>query len=300
MIGTTLVVWSMALLYLFCSETYAINNSTLIVVPGMSLQRNRTLTVLRNLEILYNHSTNMDCLIHHYSANQLSTTLRAKIESFGCRLQYFHESNHYADYLKSLLPFFLERGGDAYVMILLDDVELHPTFRLQGMLDIMLRNGLSVASPGVEHASMTSTTPYKHSSRSKQYRIPPLYKVGATVQSIEIFATIFTVPAWRCFWDLVEPRWNPAGWGYDLCFYNYCREHVSSLKMGVVYGMTAEHHKEFGRVQRNTSLSTGHAGNMMAAKHPGHQYDYWVHEMKAQRNITLVPVMKHSRGKKLV
>jgi hypothetical protein len=91
-------------------------------------------------------------------------------------------------------------------------IDLFSSFRLHRLLGVMRRNGLSVASPAIQHASMSSTTPYKYSARSKQFRMPPLYTIGATVKSIEIFATLFTLQAWSCFWDMVEPRWNAAGW----------------------------------------------------------------------------------------
>lgn len=78
--------------------------------------------------------------------------------------------------------------------------------------------------------------------------MPPLYSLGTTTRVIEVFATLFTAQAWACFWDLLEPQWNAAGWGYDLCLYHYCLPHIPGLAMGVVYTMTATHHTEFGRI----------------------------------------------------
>ena len=85
--------------------------------------------------------------------------------------------------------------------------------------------------------------------------------------------------------------------------------------MGVVYTMTARHHTEFGRIERSAlfgDLSTKvrvacHFSQLyhlicvacVVVKYPGIQYNFWVKEMQEKRNITLVPVMKNSRGKKL-
>jgi hypothetical protein len=107
-------------------------NNTLVVVPGMSSLSNRTNTVISNLELLYQyHPSDLHCLVHYYSYSPsfFPATIKTKLDSFGCTLQYFHESNHYADYMKSVLPSFVRHGQFQYVMILLDDVELQSNFR---------------------------------------------------------------------------------------------------------------------------------------------------------------------------
>jgi hypothetical protein len=84
--------------------------------------------------------------------------------------------------------------------------------RLRGLLDVMQRNNLSVISPAIIGATMSSTLPYRHSAHAKRLRMPPRYTLGATVQAIEVFATVFSAESWACFWDLLEPLWNAAGW----------------------------------------------------------------------------------------
>ena len=109
--------------------TNIIPEKTLLVVPGMSLTHaNRTKTVLQNMELLFKHDSNFHCLIHVYS-NSIPAAVKNKFSVYGCALQYFHESNHYADYLKTLVPSLLRHGEFHFVMILLDDVALQPTFR---------------------------------------------------------------------------------------------------------------------------------------------------------------------------
>lgn len=266
---------------------------TLVFVPGMSFHTNRSQIVLQNLELLQS-SSNFHCLIHYYTINPPPWEME-RLKGFGCSLTLFHQDNHYADYLKSLLPAMLKYSKFAYLMVLLDDVELGSKFRLEALLDIMRRNRLSVISPAIHGSTMLSTLPYKHTARAKQFRFPPQYTLGCTVQSIEIFATVFTKESWSCFWDLIEPRWNAAGWGYDLCFYNYCKSRVPDFSMGVVYTMTAVHHSELGRIQRPQNQNS----RSIASQHPGRQFDFWLKEMKRWRNISLIPVQKNSRGKKL-
>ena len=102
---------------------------TLVVVPGMSPQPNRTNTVLQNMALLREHDSDFHCLVHHYSARPMPRDVLHKFEAYGCSLEHFHESNQYADYLKTVLPSSLRFGQFGYVMILLDDVELQSTFR---------------------------------------------------------------------------------------------------------------------------------------------------------------------------
>lgn len=113
---------------LLCARGRHASDKTLVVVPGMSARPNRTNTVLLNMELLFKYDSDFHCLIHVYS-HMIPSAVLDKLDVYGCTLQYFHESNHYADYLKTLLPSLLRYGNFNYVMILLDDVELQPTFR---------------------------------------------------------------------------------------------------------------------------------------------------------------------------
>jgi hypothetical protein len=68
---------------------------------------------------------------------------------------------------------------------------------------------------------------------------------------------VFTLDAYECFWHQLEPQWNPKGWGYDLCLFDYCQQirNMTHFTMGVVQRMRAIHHKEYGRVEYNGSLT---------------------------------------------
>lgn len=114
----------------------------------------------------------------------------------------------------------------------------------------MTRNNLSVVSPGIINATMTSTRPYQPTKALKNHRFgASLYKIGHSCEVIEIFATIFTLDAWKCWWNMLQPNLNPSGWGYDLCYTNLCPD----LKLGVSEIQRATHKKLFGRLQENTT-----------------------------------------------
>ena len=54
---------------------------------------------------------------------------------------------------------------------------------------------------------------------------------GREVNSVEIQATVFTVPSYICFWELLDIKRNFYGWYYDSYYYEYC---VNKVKGGLV------------------------------------------------------------------
>lgn len=84
----------------------------------------------------------------------------------------------------------------------------------------------------------TKVHDYKHSD----------YSVGHRVHIIEIFATVFTLDAWRCWYSLLDPVVNSAGWGYEKVLFNYCRPRYPAFDMGVLDSMVAKHHKDLGKI----------------------------------------------------
>ena len=104
-------------------------NKTLVVVPGLSSKTKRIDCVMQNLKLISEYDSNFGCIIHYYNKWALSDEMSTVLKNYGCMLQYFHEHNHYSTYLKSVLPSLVRYGGFKYVMVLLDDVELMPTFR---------------------------------------------------------------------------------------------------------------------------------------------------------------------------
>jgi hypothetical protein len=122
-------------------------------------------------------------------------------------------------------------------------------YSMTKLMVIMERNNLSVISPGIQRASMTSTV---------YYMVDPWAPngIGHHVRAVEVFATVFTLDAWSCWWDMMQPRVNPAGWGYDLCYVSICQAKGMNISLGVAHLLgilMAIHHKEFGRVHVNTT-----------------------------------------------
>ena len=66
------------------------------------------------------------------------------------------------------------------------------------------------------------------------------------VRVIELFATLFTEPAWRCFHSLFDDRalhnnTHAVAWGYDLCFQAKCADTLDGAPMGIVVDQMAVH-----------------------------------------------------------
>jgi hypothetical protein len=215
----------------------------LVVIPGFGCDSDRTKIVLNNLLIL-NHSRQsieIDCLIFLSCEpyEHITQTL-----SQSCDLQ-IYEQGSYAQYLKAVVPIFVKQAGYTHILILLDDAQLSFNYRLDYLTALMRRYSLSVISPAVINAVYPSTSCSFCSPRlrstlpsSLTHSVPPINQlplspppaprpIGFTTDAIEIFATLFTFRAWKCFHSLLQPTLNSAGWSYDRCFKKYC-EHQSA------------------------------------------------------------------------
>ena len=136
------------------SSISAPHHKTLLVIPGIGVNPNRTSIILSNLQYLFpiniNKSmaameTHIDCLIFVYKT--LPSDLVDQL-SLSCSLEYFYHGN-YAFYLRGLVPQLLQQSGYTHVFVLLDDVRLGKYFNLNQILDIMDYNNLTIATPGL-------------------------------------------------------------------------------------------------------------------------------------------------------
>lgn len=107
------------------------------------------------------------------------------------------------------------------------------------------------------------------------------YSIGHRVHIIEIFATIFTLSAWRCWYYLLDPVLNSAGWGYEKVYYNYCKPKFPDFDMGVLDSMVAKHHKSLGKVIQKFKPD---GANKLT---PRQQLDSWLYISQQRRNTTL-------------
>ena len=55
---------------------------------------------------------------------------------------------------------------------------------------------------------------------------------------IELFASVFTLDAFECYWNMMEPTVNYAGWHYDAMYRSYCN---TTNNIAVINTMGAEH-----------------------------------------------------------
>jgi hypothetical protein len=216
----------------------------LVVVPGHNCDYERTKIILNNLLIL-NHSIadvkRIECLI--FLSCQPPEHIRQKLAQ-SCDL-HTYEPGSYGHYLKAIVPLFLKQAGVSHVLILLDDAQLSYNYRLDVLLHLMQRYSLSAISPSVINAVYPSTScsfcnprlrtklpPSLQTSIHPINRPPPLPPqpidslppIGYTTDAIEMFATLFTLRAWRCFHSMLQPAFNSAGWSYDRCFKKYCMQ----------------------------------------------------------------------------
>jgi hypothetical protein len=280
-------------LFTFADNTTSLSpnpEKVLILVPGLGSNESRANIVLNNMNLISRSQVDFECLIFVYSNVPSNVFEQLK---YNCSIDSYQNGN-YADYIKAVSPSLVKLSKFTHVMVLLDDVELEDSFQLIGMLEIMQRHNLSVASPCIRGAALGATSSMDSPAR-RSFHMKPVYKVGHYSQVIEVFSTIFTVEGWHCFWSLVDPTLNQAGWGYDLYLYHYCRDYhnMSNFTMGVIHSMTARHHKGLGRLE----VSPHSCRNMNGCIHPSAQRDRWIEISKQLYNLTLIEGDRNKRGR---
>ena len=160
-------------------------------------------------------------------------------------------------------------SGYSHVFVLLDDVFLpHDAFSLHGLLTVMRRANLNAVSPTVSGAARIGVSPLQ---RVRKLPEPPL-EGGCVhvVPVIEIFATLFSAAAWRCFHSLfadevLETATGAVGWGYDLCFKAHCAPRALG-RFGVALSQYAVH-TEGPKVIAHVNKQVRRSEHLMHAKH---------------------------------
>ena len=173
-----------------------------------------------------------------YQSNCMVILSENKTKSIGkivgntCQITEFYHGD-FTEYAKLLTPSLVQRAGYTHVMIIHSSTKFS-SYHLKNVLDIMRRNNLSVAIPfhqitGAPHDATTTATPTS---------------VGSVTEILELYSPIFTISAWQCFWDMINPGLNPSGAGYDIYFYHFCSSRMRSqgdgsnqLKIGKLNGM---------------------------------------------------------------
>jgi len=145
------------------------------------------------------------------------------------------EGGGYVAHLKRVLPSFVEMGRFEWVLVLMDDVQLsRESFDLERMLRIATHNNLTAVTPAVSFAHdevmRVPTTPH------------PRGIVGRVTKRTEVFALALTVPAFRCWHELIDTAMNSIGWGYDHWLYTFCKSWRSlDYKAGIIDTMEVVH-----------------------------------------------------------
>lgn len=100
----------------------------LAVIPGFGFHCERTITVLKNLDIIRRSNISIHCMIFVYGNNISEPTLQ-NIKNI-CDVHYYNHAN-FGNYIKSVSPYLVRSSNYSHVMILLDDVELVEPFRYE-------------------------------------------------------------------------------------------------------------------------------------------------------------------------
>eukprot|EP00602_Paraphysomonas_sp_CaronLab_P003169 CAMPEP_0185039310 /NCGR_PEP_ID=MMETSP1103-20130426/36042_1 /TAXON_ID=36769 /ORGANISM="Paraphysomonas bandaiensis, Strain Caron Lab Isolate" /LENGTH=187 /DNA_ID=CAMNT_0027578147 /DNA_START=242 /DNA_END=805 /DNA_ORIENTATION=+ len=118
-------------------------------------------------------------------------------------------------------------AGYSHVLVIRDNVVLDSSFDVYTLLQIMKRNHLSVVSPEI------CTVDMDNNSSSICGTGKGIEEGGYTTHYIPLLASMYSIEAWGCQWDLFDPGLNPSGWGCDRYFYHYCSQQVQDLRLGI-------------------------------------------------------------------
>lgn len=135
-----------------CCLALSLAHKVLVVVPGFNYHPQRTRILLGSLNTVRSSDVEFRCVVFNYNDlnGQKGGELPRGARRLSCLCEVFdYFYANYATYMKAFPPSLVREAGFTHVFVLLDDVELKPSFHLRQALDIMVRNNLSVASPAI-------------------------------------------------------------------------------------------------------------------------------------------------------
>lgn len=246
--------------------------NVLVVVPGFGYHGDRYSYLMQSLKVLKtNSSVPTTCMLFIYvDSTSASKSKQNKLSEYCTVLPYYY--GNYADFIKAVPYNLVILSGFSHVLLLLDDVVLHENYNLNKMIHVMNRNNLTVASPAVHAAKYWTTRKHKFDH--------DLYDIGHVTNTLEIFAALFTIEGWKCWYDMMDPTINAAGWGYDEYIQSYCSRTIPGFKIGVLDCMEATHRDKHWKVRRD--FVPKHASSLNA----GEQKLHWLKVLKDRRNET--------------
>ena len=240
----------------------------MVIIPGVGCANEKRLRIaldnIRQLEQQFSHAPGyaFECSVGAFverrafftngSHTLLGESLR-KIEK-RCYVSY-QPGAHFSDFLKTLHPMLVRRGGYGYVLVLLDDVRLG-SFELPAALALAAANGVGVSSPVVRNAlhfpvglqnegerktlarasARSPASPASvqaalavmdaASSRSASASWSQWWggrpSPGVYTDFVEVFATVFDADAWDCWWGMLDTTRLSKGWVYDEQLFHMC------------------------------------------------------------------------------
>ncbi len=227
----------------------------LLVVPGVG-RSDRLGILVQSLRLLYPYlkgeQAKWDCVVYVYAPrsdeafwgdNKVKTSL--KYVSSVCDVVE-HPNKRITENLRAVQPALIRRTY-THVFVLFDDCKLVPstkealTWDLDGLLDVMTYNRMSMVSPRVENANKGGGQDW----RKIMYAEPVEGIEGYATKFVEMFAWIMTVESFEWLWELLIPSVNPYGWGYDLWYDGYAKHRAvdGRHKMGIVTSFTSTHYQ---------------------------------------------------------
>ena len=124
-----------------------------------------------------------------------------------------------------------------YIFLWCDDIDIID-FDPYRFLEIMRTNNLQLAQPALTPDSyFTFDITLQHKK----------YAVGRYVDFVEIMVPIFTHEALESFWNMIEPKINKWGWGYD----SLARSACGYTNMGVIDCQPVKHIRPIGQKHSN-------------------------------------------------
>ena len=224
----------------------------LMVVPGVG-REDRLATLVESLRLLYPYlkgdTSQWDCVVYVYAPRSDSTFWSSSEDIKYVRSvcdMVENPKKRVTDNMRSVQPSLIKKHY-SHVFILLDDCKLVPSsthslsWDLQKIIDLMLYNGLTVATPRIDNANTGGGQQFRKIMQAETLKGTE----GYISSFLEVFAWVMTIEAYEIFWKLLLPEVNPYGWGYDF-WYNGFAQTVDTdkkykHKMGVVTTMMARH-----------------------------------------------------------
>jgi hypothetical protein len=155
------------------------------------------------------HSVDYLAFCYHKEAVKLPDSIKV-IYRPGIVFQYMYEE---------LKPDTLKETYD-YILLILDDIQLHADFSLSGYIDIYERNKLDVLQCALNDETVLSHEYMRHS---------PDNAVGRLTNMAEYFSYLMSITSYSKYYTTFLSNKTFWGWGIDINLWN-----VGKLRVGVL------------------------------------------------------------------